>query len=118
MAPAGLSKEAVAEWRRLAGPLAALGLLTRADRAFYAAYCEAFASWLRADRKVAGLGELVLDADGMPVRNPWLKVRGEAAAEMRQFGSEFGLSPASRMRLGDQAADDGQREDPAARYLG
>jgi P27 family predicted phage terminase small subunit len=40
------------------------------------------------------------------VRNPWLRIRNDAAAEMHRFGSEFGLSPASRARL--------QLTDPAA----
>jgi P27 family predicted phage terminase small subunit len=115
--PAGLSAAAQTEWRRLAPQLTALGLLTPADRAFFAAYCEAWASWAAADRQIRALGELVLDTHGIPVKNPWLKVRGEAAAEMRQFGSEFGLSPASRTRLGGQQ-DDNRTTDPATRYFG
>lgn len=115
--PAGLSPDAANEWRRLAPQLTLLGLLTAADRAFFAAYCEAWASWRRADRKVAELGELVLDDNGVPVKNPWLRIRVESAAEMHRFGAEFGLSPASRTRLGE-APDEDKRQDPAAKYFG
>jgi P27 family predicted phage terminase small subunit len=116
--PAGLSPSAAAEWRRLAARLAVLGLLTPADRAFFAAYCEAVATWCQANEKLREHGALVLDANGRPIKNPWLRVRADAAAELRQFGAEFGLSPVSRARVDDQAPDDRSRSnDPAARYF-
>ena len=117
--PAGLSPGATAEWRRLAPRLTALGLLTPADRAFFAAYCEAVATWAEANEKLRAIGALVLDSNSRPIKNPWLRVRAEAAAELRQFGAEFGLSPVSRVRLDDQAPGDGSRSnnDPAARYF-
>ena len=42
--PAHLSEVARKEWRRLAGPLHVKGVLTVADRAAFAAYCQ---SWAR-----------------------------------------------------------------------
>jgi P27 family predicted phage terminase small subunit len=116
--PAWLSPKAANEWRRLAPQLNVLGLLTSADRAFFAAYCEAFASWRHANNEIARLGEIVLDADGSPVKNPWMRIRTEAASEMHRFGSEFGLSPASRTRVGSEVPDENRNEDPAARYFG
>src|SRR5262252_1007884 len=70
--PDGLTAEAAAEWTRLAPELIRLGILTAADQAFFVAYCEAVATYRRATAKLAELGELVLDAGGAPVRNPWL----------------------------------------------
>src|SRR5579864_4255499 len=86
--PAGLSPEAAAEWNRLAPALRRLGLLGPRDLMFFVAYCEATATFTRANAKVKEQGELVLNADGLPIRNPWLKVRSDAAAEIRAFGSE------------------------------
>src|SRR5215831_5793220 len=87
--PPGLSPAARREWDRLKPPLAALGLLTPADAQFFACYCEAAATWRHANQQLRKLGEMVLDDKGMPCRNPWLRVRSDAAAELRQFGSEF-----------------------------
>jgi P27 family predicted phage terminase small subunit len=117
--PAGLSPGANAEWRRLAPRLVALGLLTPADRSLFATYCEAWATWQEANQKLREHGALVLDANGRPVKNPWLRARAAAAAEIRQFGTEFGLSPVSRARLDEQAADEPARSsnDPASRYF-
>lgn len=100
-----LSPEAAVEWDRLAPAMHRLGILTPADPAFFVAYCEAFGSYTRANRKLREQGELVLNAAGLPVRNPWLRVRSDAAAEMRQFGAEFGLSPAIRARFTIGAGD-------------
>jgi P27 family predicted phage terminase small subunit len=66
---------------------------------FFSCYCEAVASFRRANAKLLEQGELVLDADGLPMRNPWAKVRADAAAEIHRFGSEFGLSPSIRARF-------------------
>jgi P27 family predicted phage terminase small subunit len=117
--PGGLSPGAAAEWRRLAPRLTALGLLTPADRAFFAAYCEAVATWREANDKLREHGAVVLDRNSRVIKNPWLRVRADAAAELRQFGAEFGLSPVGRARLDDQAPGGGGRSnnDPAARYF-
>lgn len=116
--PAGLSPGAAAEWQRLAPRLVALGLLTPADRAFFAAYCEAVETWRDSNEKLRQHGAVVLDANRRPIKNPWLRVRSDAAAEIRLFGAEFGLSPVARARLDDQApADRRPSNDPAARYF-
>ena len=94
-----LSPEAAAEWDRLAPALQQLGILTPADQMFFVGYCEAAATYARANAKLKQQGELVLNADGLPVRNPWLRVRSDAAKEMHTFGSEFGLSPSVRARF-------------------
>ena len=51
--PAHLSPTAKAEWKRLAGMLNQVGMLTQADRAALAAYCQAYGRWVEAERKLA-----------------------------------------------------------------
>ena len=43
--PAQLGPVARKEWRRLTAPLHKLGILTVADRAEFAAYCQAWERW-------------------------------------------------------------------------
>ena len=57
--PPHLSAVARKEWRRLATPLYAAGILTLADRAAFAAYCQAWARWVEAEAQLF---------DGLPVR--------------------------------------------------
>jgi P27 family predicted phage terminase small subunit len=57
--PTHLSDAARKEWRRLATPLHDAGILTLADRAALAAYCQAYARWVEAEERLAewrGLG--------------------------------------------------------------
>jgi P27 family predicted phage terminase small subunit len=116
--PADLSPEAATEWNRLAPALHRLGILTPADRAFFVCYCEAVASFRRANAKLLAQGELVLDADGVPIRNPWAKVRADAAAEIHKFGAEFGLSPSIRARFLLREEKPTTAADAAAKYFG
>ena len=51
--PAHLSAPAKAEWKRLAGSLHEIGLLTQVDRSVLAAYCQAYGRWVEAERKLA-----------------------------------------------------------------
>ncbi len=46
--PKWLEPEAKREWRRLAKTLEAMGVLTEADMAAFAGYCQAYARWKEA----------------------------------------------------------------------
>lgn len=69
------------EWRRVARQLEILGLLTNLDLAALEVYCDTYGRW-RAARKA----------------RDWRTIR-EAAALMRQYAAEFGLTPAARVRI-------------------
>jgi phage terminase small subunit len=47
--PAHLAATAKSEWKRLAGVLNEIGLLTRIDRTVLATYCQAYGRWVEAD---------------------------------------------------------------------
>ena len=52
--PPELDAMAKKEWKRLAGELAKLGLLTRADRAVFAVYCQSWSDYIRYNLLVTG----------------------------------------------------------------
>lgn len=79
--PRGLANGAKTEWRRLAGGLEAVGILTPLDAGVFAAYCIGFASMMAAHRK-----------DDL---NSYVK----ASTAMRLAANELGLTPAARARL-------------------
>lgn len=97
--PEHLSAEAKREWRRVARELYEVGLLTRVDRAALAAYCQVWARWVEAERKVQELGAVITKQNGNLVQNPWLSVANRALEEMRKFLVEFGMTPSSRARV-------------------
>jgi P27 family predicted phage terminase small subunit len=100
--PDYLLPEAKAEWRRIAPELSRLGLLTLLDIHPLAAYCESWARWVLAERLLAATGGklTVMSARGSEMPHPLLRIADNAAADMIKFGSEFGLTPASRVRVG------------------
>lgn len=92
----GLARE---EWGRISEELYSMGLLTRIDRAALAGYCEHFAVWAEASKKVRELGVLVKAKNGFPMQSPYLSIMNRALAEMRKFLVEFGMTPSSRSRV-------------------
>ena len=105
--PSFLSKEARAEWRRIAPELTRLGLLTPLDRAAFAAYCASYARWVKVEMRLLKKGILAEGARGQRIASPLLWISTSAMKQMLKFGVEFGLTPSSRSRLVGMAPDKG-----------
>jgi P27 family predicted phage terminase small subunit len=97
--PRHLEGAARAEWRRVVPQLRRLGLATSLDRAALAAYCQAWARWLRAEGQLRRYGELVKAPSGYALPSPYLSIANKAMQQMREFLVEFGMSPAARVRV-------------------
>jgi P27 family predicted phage terminase small subunit len=98
--PGHLDEEARAEWNIITPLLLNLGVLTRIDRAALAAYCLAWSRWIKAEQAIKQTGEVLKSADtGNYYRNPFLDVSNRAMAQMYQFLTEFGMTPASRSKV-------------------
>lgn len=113
-APAHLSDAARAEWDRLAGPLIEIGLITTADVACFAAYCESFARWSEAEIQLRQQGTIVKSANGFPIQSPYLSVINSALKQMHVYAAELGLTPSSRSRVTKEAP---AKADPFADFL-
>jgi P27 family predicted phage terminase small subunit len=107
-APRWLNEIGKQEWRRRAGELYRLGLLTRLDQTALAAYCDCYATWRAARDQIAAQGLTIFNAAGIPIKHPAVTVREKAVEQMKQYLSEFGMTPSSRSRikLPDQKTDD------------
>ncbi|WP_193140970.1 phage terminase small subunit P27 family [Meridianimarinicoccus sp. MJW13] len=97
--PAHLSAAARREWRRLATPLHEAGLLTLADRAALAAYCQAYGRWVEAEQKLATTPMLLKAPSGYVQQSPWLAVSNKQMELMGRYMTELGLTPAARSRV-------------------
>lgn len=113
--PTWLSREAAAEWKRVAPDLTRLDLLKEEDRAMLTAYCETWSMFTLATRevKVHGLTlpVIITATDGSVtekrIANPAVSVARNAGRELRAFAAQFGLSPSAEMALG-KVPDDGE----------
>lgn len=97
-APKGMGAVALAEWKRVVPQLDSLGLLTGLDVTGLRFYCEAYARKLEAQRHINEEG-VVRDGQFGPVKNPAVQVAKDAAAEVRAWCSEFGMTPSARARM-------------------
>ncbi len=115
--PKHLDKVAKAEWKRVSAALIAQGLLTAVDRAALAAYCAAYSRWANAEENLQKFGAVIKSPkSGFPIANPYVGIANTSLTLMRQFLTEFGMTPASRSRLA--VADSGTKSaDPFATFM-
>lgn len=97
--PKDLDADASKEWRRVVRELSAIGLLTLLDRSFLAAYCQCVADVAKLRAIVQRTGFVIHSKDGDAIPNPYAAALNRERKAMQAFGSEFGMSPASRTRL-------------------
>ena len=102
--PSHLNKEAKKEWRRLAGELYVLGLLSRIDRAALAGYCQAYGRWVMAEEHLTQEGLTTKAQSGYEQPSPWLSIANKSLEQVRVLGAEFGLTPVSRSKVSATAA--------------
>ena len=97
--PGHLSVLAREEWARITVELAAIGLLSRLDRAALAAYCQAWGRWVGAEKRIAKRGLTHTTPKGVLMPSPYLGIANRAMKQMKEFLTEFGLTPSSRTRI-------------------
>jgi P27 family predicted phage terminase small subunit len=109
--PRELTPLALDEWNRLAPELFRAGILTDADRGALAAYCQSWGDWVNARQQLIRDGIIVETPNGFKQPSPWLSIANKAMANFMRYSSEFGLTPASRVRL---QIDPGDGDNPDA----
>lgn len=113
--PPDLSVEVAAVWVYTVAQLEVMGLASPADRDALVCYCEAVVTHRRASVALAQTGIVVRTKRGdVPIRNPLLQVQRDAAALVRVFAREFGLTPSARS---DLSSGGGQRDGLGAERL-
>lgn len=103
--PTFLDSVAKKEWRRLAPKVYAVGILTDADVAAFAAYCESYSQWVAAVKAIQARkpdkkspAPLTFETDkGYQQQVPEIGIANNAKKQMLAFAREFGLTPSSRL---------------------
>ena len=97
--PKHLTTDAKTEWKRVTKLLLKNGLLTHLDRPMLAAYCQAWARWIDAEKKMATHGPIITTPNGSVQFSPFLNLANKAMKQLKEFGAVFGMSPADRVNL-------------------
>jgi P27 family predicted phage terminase small subunit len=114
--PIPLDAESMKAWAILTGHLQLLGLLSTVDGHTLAGLCRAVSKAVAADAILAAEGLLTVNRFGDKVEHPAVSISRQAWADVRAFGTEFGLSPASRTRIG--AAPKTKTDDAESFFFG
>ena len=97
--PDWLDEEAKREWKRLAKTMEAMGVLTEADRAAFATYCDAYSKWKTATEFIDQHGLIFKTPSGYIQQVPQVSIAQTYGKLMTKIATEFGLTPASRSRI-------------------
>lgn len=105
--PSFLSQYACDEWWRLAPMLHRIGLLTIADIAVFAVYCQFAGRWRTAAELLAAMAErdaltsglMIKTRSGDITQNPLAAIERKSAEMMMRIAGEFGFTPAARARI-------------------
>ena len=97
--PAWLEPEAKREWKRLSPWMHSLKILTDADRAAFATYCQAYARWREAEEFLTKHGPIVKTPSGYWQQVPQVSIAQTYCKIMTRIASEFGLTPSARSRI-------------------
>lgn len=97
--PSWLEEEAKREWRRMSKTLEIIGVLTQVDKAAFAGYCQAYARWKEAEEFLSKHGTIFKTPSGYIQQVPQVSIAQTYLKVMKDFCSEFGLTPAARTRI-------------------
>lgn len=105
--PDHLSKEALAEWNRIAPELDKMGLISEVDMASFAAYCQAYGRWAVAETLLNESEGLTIETmQGNIIQNPLVGIANVAMEMMRKHLANFGMSPADRAKVSSNKPTD------------
>jgi len=114
--PTWLEPEAKKEWRRMTKTLEAIGVLTQVDTTAFAGYCQAYARWKEAEEFLSKHGTIFKTPSGYIQQVPQVSIAQTYLKIMKDFCSEFGLTPAARSRI-SVSTTEGASEDPMDKIL-
>ena len=115
--PTWLTQEAKKEWKRMSKSLEAIGILTTVDMGAFAGYCQAYARWKEAEEFLSKHGTIFKTPSGYIQQVPQVSIAQTYLKIMKDFCSEFGLTPASRTRLQVNVEGDNKETDEMEKIL-
>ena len=111
--PDWLHPEAVDLWEKTAPTLERLSLSKPEDHATFAAYCQAWAVFVRASKRLNKEGLTIMTTVGLPdggtqdkpMVNPIYRTVKESGEQLLKFAKEFGLTPVASATLSRARAE-------------
>lgn len=115
--PSWLEPEAKLEWERMAEIMEGIGILTEIDMTSFAGYCQAYARWKEAEEFLSKHGTIFKTPSGYIQQVPQVSIAQTYLKAMKDFASQFGLTPAARTRIQVNMEKSAESDDPMERML-
>ena len=100
----------------MAESMEAMGILTEIDMAAFSGYCQAYARWKEAEEFLSKHGTISKTPSGYIQQVPQVSIAQTYLKVMKDFASQFGLTPAARTRI-QVATDNSESDDPMLELL-
>lgn len=91
--------EAQRLWRKNAGALNEVGLLTTVDGPAFALMCQHYAIAVEAATRIRADGMMLVDENSQQRKHPLLSVWSSNSTLFKSYAVEFGMTPSARARL-------------------
>ena len=104
--PDFLAEDAIKEWEYMAPILQEHGLITKLDKALFAAYCQGYGTWAEISRMLKDTKLIYKTEKGNITVNPLVWLQGKALGHMIKAAVQFGLSPSSRSDVSTKVRDE------------
>lgn len=111
-APEWLSEIARDEWNRIIGVLVTTGIVTEADLAVMAGYCQSWSDYITAVMDINKNGTTLTSETGVIKPNPALGIMDKAWTRCLRAATELGITPSSRGKVmaGEAKSEDQGRQ--------
>ena len=93
-----------------------IGILTEIDMTSFAGYCQAYARWKEAEEFLSKHGTIFKTPSGYIQQVPQVSIAQTYLKAMKDFASQFGLTPAARTRI-QVNTDNTESDDPMEKML-
>lgn len=113
--PSHLNADAKREWKRITKELEKMNLVSEFDRSALAAYCQAYGTWVEAERGIKQDGMISITPNGLPVQSAWVQIKNKALEQLHKYSTEFGFTPASRSKV--SVVEKETENDPLEKFL-
>ena len=111
--PKCLSTEAKCEWKRLVPDLQKNGMYTAADRAIFAAYCQAWADYQSLTVQLNALKSWTFESEkGYVGITPLVTARNKIWLVLKEAAGRFGFDPSSRAGMDVSPPIEGDAQSP------
>lgn len=114
--PAHLNTYGKKEWKRIVPVLMKVRLITKADYAALAAYCQSYGRWVVAEKIIKGEGLTFVSDKGNVIQRPEVGIANTAMKNIVSFAREFGMTPSSRSNI--KVDDTVKSENPFIKFVG